>query len=231
MKRSLKTFAIAMLVVALLHGTSLAASVTLSPGDISGLDTNTVSFSNGDLTLTPTIGGAPATFNGNAARLGIDDQGSNANAFNDPDTDPNNGNEERLEFAFSSDSGLTGIAWDFSRADGPGPDDGVIITGFTADPGASVDAGASTEFPNSVSYNAGALNIQITGANFGGTIHALTLANPSASFGQTLLMTVTDTTQDGAQLAIRSISYEVIPEPTTLMLGSFATLMCLVRRK
>jgi len=217
----------ACLVLALVHGKASAAPVTLLPSDINGGDTNTASFSNGDITLTPFIGTTQDTFNGNATRLGIDNNGTNNNAFNDPDTDPNNGNEETLQFIFSSSVGLSGISWDFSRADGDSPS-GVNISGFTADPGASVTPGVSV-FPNSVSYNAGVLNIQILGENFGGNVDSLTLSNPSASFGQTLVLSAVDTDQGGAQLAIRSISY--VPEPTTLLLGGIAALCLVARRK
>jgi hypothetical protein len=114
-----------------LAGSASASIVTLTPGDINGEDTNTAVFDNGDVIMRALIGGAAATFNGNAARLGIDDQGTNANGFNDPDTDPNNGNEEMLEMAFSSTAGLTQMSWDFSRAAN------IEISGFLSDPGAS----------------------------------------------------------------------------------------------
>ena len=115
-----------------------SAIISLTPGDISGLDTSTSNFDNGEVSITPLVGTTVSTFNANAARLGIDGVGSNNNAFNDPDTDPNNGNEEKLQLVFQPTSGLTGISWDFSRADGPGANDGVLISGFTSDPGATI---------------------------------------------------------------------------------------------
>lgn len=180
-----------------------AAIVPLTPANINLGDTNTAGFSNADLTLTPLQGGNPATFNANATRLGIDDFGTNANAFNDPDVDPSNGNEEQLRFVFAANAGLTELGWDFSRADGPGANSGVFITGFSADPGATVSAGGGT-----ASYSNGKLTIKIPGSSFSGTLRTLTLANPGASTGATLLLSVTDEDQAGAQLAIRGISYE-----------------------
>ncbi|MEQ8211280.1 MAG: PEP-CTERM sorting domain-containing protein [Lacipirellulaceae bacterium] len=208
-----------------------AATVTLSPTDIHGNDTNTASFSNGDLTLTPFIGATQDTFNGNPTRLGLDNAGTNNNAFNDPDTDPNNGNEEILEFIFSPLAGLSQIVWDFSRADGPGPDDAVTISGFVSDPGATITPGVSVTNPNTVSFSGGVLSLDITGQNFGGALDSVTLANPGASAGQTLILKVTDTTQGGAQLAIRSISYETIPEPTSLVLFGLAGICMISRRR
>lgn len=181
-----------------------AGVVTLLPSDINLGDTNSSSFTNGNITLTPLRGGIVASFNGAAARLGIDDFGTNVNAFNDPDTIPNNGNEEQLQFEFASTAGLTGLSWDFARADGPDNRSGVNISGFSADPGAS----ATGPGLGAITYSNGTLNIQLSSAAFSNTDGVLTLSNPSASAGATLLMTVTDTTQAGAQLPITSISYE-----------------------
>ena len=116
---------------------SSAAVVTLLPADINGLDTTTASFSNVDVPLTPFVGGVASTFNGvptvteaaAAARLGIDGLGTNNNAFNDPDSTAGNGNDETLQLAFSATSALTGLTWDFARADGPLATDGVRISG------------------------------------------------------------------------------------------------------
>jgi hypothetical protein len=181
----------------------MAGTVTLTPATINGGNSATASYTDGNITLTPLQAGTPATFNSNAVRLGIDDFGTNANAFNDPDTNPNNGNEEQLGFEFAPNAGLTGLSWDYARADGPGANDGVIITGFATDPGASVTGPGA-----SVTYSNGTLNLQLTGGAFVETDGVLTLSNPGASAGETLLMTVTDTTQAGAQFPILSISYE-----------------------
>ncbi len=184
---------------------AFGAVVNLTPAIINQGNTATTSFTDASVTLTPYIGTTPDTFNANATRLGIDNHGTNNNAFNDIDTDPNNGNEEKLQMVFASNAGLTQISWDFARADGPGAQSGVIITGFTADPGATLSGGVGT---GTVTYNAGALLLKLPGAAFGGTAGFLKLASRGASAGQTLLLSVTDEDQAGAQIAIRGISYE-----------------------
>jgi hypothetical protein len=196
----------AVLALALLAAPAASAGiVSLTPGTINGLDTNTTQYSDANVTLTPLRSGTPATFNANAVRLGIDDFGTNANAFNDPDTDPNNGTEEQLRFEFAANAGLTTLSWDYSRADGPDTQSGVNISGFAFDPRVSLTGPGTSP----ATYNAatGTLNIQLSAAAFSDTDGVLTL-DPGASAGETLLMTVTDTTQAGAQLAVTGISYE-----------------------
>lgn len=212
MKPMRQTTRIAAIVPLLSLPLAHAVEVTLSPGTINNLDTATASYTDGNITLTPLVGGVPDTFNANNDRLGIDDQGTNVNAFNDPDTTAGNANDEQLELAFSLTSGLTGMSWDFARADGPAATDGIQISGFTSDPNA-VLTGPGT---SGLTYDAGSgtLTFQLSGAAFTGTDGVLTLNNPAASAGQTLLMTVHDSTQAGAQLPITSISFEDDLQPT-----------------
>lgn len=203
--------------------TALASTITLLPSDIHQNDTTTAQFADGNLTLTPLIGATPATFNGaDPGRLGIDDQGTNANAFNDPDTDPNNGNEEKLQFEFSATSGLTRIGWDFSRTN-------VAISGFTADPLASFsgnNAGLSAQ------YSGGILSFALPfSPAFSDSDGFLDLANPAASAGATLLLSVSDPNEAGAQLAITAIEYATgIPEPSALLLMAGGLVVAGLRR-
>jgi hypothetical protein len=220
------TASVRLLVVTLVWLAQLdsdAKTVTLLPSDINGGDTNTASFSNAHITLTPFIGSTQDTFNANATRLGIDNNGTNNNAFVDPDTDPNNDNDERLQFIFAADAGLSQIQWDFSRADGDAPS-GINISGFIADPVATLSGAVTTSPPPVYDAGTGTLNFQMTGTDFGNPPGFVDLANPSASFGQTLWMRVVDTDQVAPQLAIESISYVVIPEPSALLLGGLAVL-------
>lgn len=215
---------------------SQAAVTSLTPADINGGDTNRSTFTDGNITLNPLEAGVASTFNDNSVRLGIDDTptpagtiANNVNAFNDVDVDPNNGNEQQLEFIFAPTVGLSQIAYDFSRADGPGDDDGVIISGFTADPGVTFSVSNPNLFAvyNSV---AGAVRLNIPGGLFSGT-DVFVDFDPDASRGQTLLLKVTDTTQHGAQLAITGISYDVVPEPSIALLGGLGLLGLLRRRR
>jgi hypothetical protein len=219
--------------------TASGAVVTLTPDQINGGDTNTAMFDNGEVMLTPFIGASQATFNGGSARLGIDDQGTNANAFNDPDTDPNNGNEEMLVFNFVPTSGLTQLSWDFSRASGDGMTGGVAISGFLADPLASF-AGRSSDPDGAVpdlnaSYDSvtGTLFFQIPfEIGFANEDGILNLANAAASAGAELTLKVFDEDQAGAQLAITSISYEnAIPAPASLALVGLGGLVLARRRR
>lgn len=216
-----------ILFLCLIGTSSHAALVSLTPGTISGGVATTLTFTDGNITLSGFIGSVATAFNNNPTRLGI--PGTNANAFNDPDTNPNNGNEQKLQFAFNSTSGLTMFMWDFSRADGPGADSGVSITGFSADPGASFSgnvAGISS------TYSAGILRFNIPGATFADADGIITFSNPGASSGQTLLLKVTDEDQAGAQLAITGIQYDnAVPEPSSLLLPALAGLALAVRRR
>lgn len=208
-------------VVALSTAPACAVVTSLTPDLISLNDTETTSFTDGNLTLTPFLGETPTTFNGNATRLGVDDAGtSNANAFNDPDTDPANGNEEILEFIFAPGIGLSQIAYDFARADGPGPNDGVFISGFLADPfvNFTLDDAPFTDARLTTSYDAltGTVELDIPGALFNGNDIQVNFGRVAASEGQTLSLVATDTTQAGAQFPITSISYDDDFDPLPL---------------
>jgi hypothetical protein len=205
--------------------------VTLTPGDINGGDTNTAMFDDGSLQLVPLIGDTATTFNANAARLGVDNNGTNLNAFNDIDTDPNNNNDERLSFSFAATSGLTQISWDFSRADGA--DSGVFITGFASDPGASF-TGNTAGFTSSFDAMTGTLSFELPNPpGFSNDDGFLNLSNPLASAGQTLELRVIDTDLAGAQLAITSISYNnnVVPEPSSIFVLISCCLAGVARRR
>lgn len=208
----------ATIVIAGLSGAASASIVTLTPDVINGGDTNTAVYDNGEIRLSALVGGVAATFNANAARLGIDGQGTNNNAFNDPDTDPNNGNEEMLRMEFAATAGLTQIGWDFSRASN------VSISGFLSDPGASFSGqfsdpnGIEPDLSSTYDAMSGTLSFALPfNISFGNNDGFLDLANAAASAGATLTLKVTDIEQAGAQLAITTLSYDnAVPGPAVL---------------
>lgn len=200
-----------------------AAIINLTPSDIHGDDTTTASFTDGNLTLTPFVrdaSGTPVqnTFNAISARLGIDGNGTNNGSFADADTIVGNAGDELLTFEFSANSGLNSISYDFSRADGPGANDGVVISGFLADPGVTF----SVSDPNLFAVydaSAGSVRLNLPGTLFNGNVEVISFT-PGTSAGQTLTLTVNDTTQAGGQFAIAGISYDndtvAIPEPSSV---------------
>lgn len=200
-----------------------AGIVSLTPTDIHGDDTTTASFSDGALTITPFVhdgtGFAQDTFNGNPARLGIDNNplGTNNNGITDGDVIVGNAGDEALEFDFAAGFGLSRLSYDFSRADGPGANDGVVFSGFTANPVVEFSVADANLF--AVWNGVDAVRVNIPGSLFGGAVVDINFTNPAASDGQTIFMTANDTTQAGAQLAIRSIAYSSIPEPSSLALA------------
>jgi hypothetical protein len=214
---TLRTCLFGLLAIACAN-TAHAQIIKLEPATINVGDTTTTSFTDAFVTLTPFLGGVADTFNGGTApRLGMDSVGSNANAFNDPDGVAGNEDDESLQFVFASGAGLEEISYDFSRADGPDAGDGVIITGFLANPNVTFSVDDENLF---AVYDAvaGSVRLNIPGTLFGGT-EVFIGFNASASDGQTLLMTVNDSTQANAQFAIRSISYNTAPVAPVTLLG------------
>lgn len=211
-----------------------AATINLTPTDVSGVDTNTAQFSDGQLTITPFVhdgtGFVQDTFNGNAARLGIDNNGTNNNAVADNDDVVGNAGDEAFEYAFSPTAGLSKITYDFSRAFAAGTNDGVVFTGFRSNPNVTFsivepDLFAIWEAASST------LRLNIPGRLFGGAQVDINFNNVNASVGETIFMTVNDTSQAAPQLAIRGISYDIVPEPASLSIVCLAGIAMLVRRK
>lgn len=237
MKTTLCHLSLSLLGISCLPATIIA----FTPAQITGEDTTTTSFSDGNVTLTPFIGTTEATFNASPApvnnpagprRLGIDDNDTNGNGFNDPDTDPDNGNDERLQFAFAPTVGLNSITYDFSRADGV--NGGVFISGFLADPQISfsvADPGLFAEFDDTT----GTARIVIPGSLFPTGVDTTINFNPATSAGETLLLRVVDTDQANAQLAILGITIDddvqPIPEPSSVALLALGGLGLLRRRR
>lgn len=123
---------------------------------------------------------------------------------------------------------MTQISFDFSRANGPGPGDGVFISGFSADPGAVI-----TGEGNVVSFSDGVLELDLS--SFATEDDTLTLSNAVESAGQTLLLTVGDSSSNDSQFAITGIQYDndvfAVPEPSSTALLGLGGLALLLRRR
>lgn len=207
------------------NSNSFGAVVLLTAADINGADTNRTFFDNGEIRLTPLIRDAagvpqPATFNANAARLGIDGNGTNNNAFNDANTTFGDLGDELLRFELGPTSALTQISYDFSRANGSTPNSGIFISGFLSNPNVT---GSGNLTATTQSFNATTNTLRLLTNSFSGTATFINF-DPQASVGQTLTLRINDEGQAGAQLAIRSISYDnaivAIPEPSSVaMIG------------
>lgn len=202
-----------LIVAPFLAATSVSAQlITLTPLQIHGGDTTTASFSNADLTITPTRGGVSdgITFNADAVRLGIDGfpgQGENPNAFSEADDIFGNGNEEGFILELSESVSLTQIAFDFSSFAGSNPTDGLQISGFVSDPGASLAGFGAGNAGNTVTFADGTVTVIFTNS-FGDPETFLNFENLEASSGQTLTATVGDSIPASiSQLAVISISY------------------------
>jgi hypothetical protein len=81
------------------------------------------------------------------------------------------------------------------------------------------------------SYNASLNSIFVDHPWDGGNLTTLDLSNLCASAGQTLRITTNDSTQATPQAPMISITYDVIPEPSTLALLVMGAGLALVRRR
>jgi hypothetical protein len=152
------------------------------------------------------------------------------NGVNDDDGDPATGNDrEAIDIILDPTVGLIQIQFQWTRADGPLPTDGVQISGFVADPGVALSGGSGTA---TASFDAGLGSIFINHPWDGGNITTVDFSNLAASAGQTLRIGTNDSTETGPQAPMTSISYAIIPEPSTLaLLGIGAGLMRIRRRR
>jgi hypothetical protein len=178
----------------------------------------------GDTAVTPN-----ALINSNNLQfLGVLSTSGNVNSINDADGAFGGVDQERLRLTLDSGYGLSAFDWAWTRADGPLTTDGISISGFLADPGATFSGGITgTPF-----YSAGVLNFQVAGADFSGTVRTVSFANLAASDGASLEIVVADSTQAGPQLTPRSFTVAVVPEPSAFaLLGLGAVGLLGMRRR
>ena len=113
-------------------------------------------------------------------------------------------NTETMKLQLSPGVGLTGFGDIYTRAV-------ISISGFTSDPGLNI--GANPGVLGS-SYGAGALTLNLDWN--GGGARDFTLANPSASAGQLLSISLDFAT--APQWAVTHLDYAVVPEPSSMAL-------------
>lgn len=207
-----------LILLGLFTTASHAATIT-APDITSGSSSFTTS--DGLVTLTPY---SDVTGTGTVSTIGTGvnffGPGSD-NKISDTDGNPaTTGDREALDIELAATVSLSGISFRWTRAAGASPD-GVVISGFLADPGASTSSGVG------ITYSAGSLFLNY--AWDAGTIRSFTFSNLAASQGETLRVTVTDVDNAGPQATINTITY--VPEPSVAILGALGALGLLRRRR
>jgi hypothetical protein len=213
---------------------ALSLSVSLSQAAViaaASITNGSSSYTTPDsmVTLTPysTVTGA-----GTIGTFGVSVPADPSLAFFGPGTDnkvadtdgdsTTTNDREAVDITLDATVGLSGITLRWTRAAGAAPD-GVVISGFTADPGATTSTGVG------LTYNSGSLFLNYSWD--AGTVRAFNFSNLNASNGQTLRFSVTDADNPGPQATINSISYDTIPEPSSALLTALAGLALLRRRR
>jgi hypothetical protein len=202
-----------------------AQSATISHTNITA---GTSSFTSADanLTLAPyAAGGGAGTFGSTSGCcIGVSG-GTNGSGIDDVDGNPlTTADRERMDISLASDAVLDNIGFIFTRADGPLPTDGIVISGFASNPLATVD-------PASVPATYANGSLYINHGWRGGAVTTVSFANIGATVGRTLSIEVNDSNQGGPQVVINNLNYSIVPEPSTLLLGALASLLTFGRKR
>lgn len=189
----MRTLAIILASIALSLPTQAASVV---PGDISSGVSPTFTTGDGLLTLNGYSDSAfavPAnlTSSGPGTWFGV----GGGDALNGTET---------MTLQLAPGVGLTGIGDIWTRAV-------ISISGFTSDPGLNIGANPGVL---GTSYSAGVLSLNLDWN--GGAARDFTFANPSASAGQLLSVSLDFAT--APQWAITHLDYAVVPEPSSIAL-------------
>lgn len=181
------------------------------------------SFTTGDakVTLTPLAAGGGAGVFGatSGCCIGVSG-GTNGSGVDDADGNPATaGDRERLDVTLSADVWLNEMGFIFTRANGPLATDGIAISGFLSDPGATLDASAASAGVTAA-YDSGTLYVNHGWR--GGAVSVVSFANSAASLGQTLSIAANDSDEPGPQVVVNRLSYTVVPEPSTIAVAAVA---------
>ena len=183
----------------------------------------------GKMTLTPfAAGGGAGTFGATSGCcIGVHG-GANNGAIGDADGSPITVNDrEWIDVTLAGDAALAEIGFIFTRANGPLPTDGIVISGFASDPLASLDPAAAAGV--TASFDSGMLYVNHGWR--GGAVSMVSFANSAASLGQTLSIEANDSDEPAPQVVINTLSYTVVPEPASLVLAGVAAALLIKRRK
>lgn len=206
------------LLMAFALGASSASAVTITGATTQNAGAN-FTTTDGLLTLSafnstnPDVAGVF-----NTGDFGIGVSGTNEAALN---------NTQAIDWAFGSTVGLSQLQFQFSRVNGPLATDGLRIAGFLSDPGAT-DGGS---FFEDVRWDEGSKSVFVEIGTYDGTARILNFASPFQSAGQTLRMNMLDSDLADPQVAITSMSYDVIPEPSGIALLLVSGLGLTLRRR
>ena len=217
MRFTLSALLAALLVVG--SATRCVEAAAIVPGDLTNGDA-TYTTPDGKVTLTPfAAGGGAGTLGVAGCCFGVTG-GTNNVAVTDGDGDPlTAADREVLDIALAADTYLADLNFIFTRANGPDADDGIEISGFLANPGASLDAGATGDGVTT-SYSAGTLYVNHGWR--GGNVTTVSFSNSLASFGQTITIGANDSDETAPQAALNGIGYQAIPEPASCFLAGVA---------
>lgn len=206
-----------------------ADAATISHTNITG-GSSSFTSADGKLTLTPLAAGGGAGVFGatSGCCIGVNG-GANSGGVDDIDGSPITTNDrERMDIGLASDAVLTSIGFIFTRANGPLPTDGIVISGFSTNPGASLDSAAATA-GITATYNSG--TVYVNHGWRGGAVSVVSFANATASRGQLLSIESNDSNEMNPQVVVNNLSYAVVPEPSTLLLAGLAMVFVTRRKK
>ncbi|RIK84338.1 MAG: hypothetical protein DCC67_05015 [Planctomycetota bacterium] len=199
--------------------------------DHTSITAGAVSYTTADakVTLTPFAagGGAGAFGPTSGCCIGVNG-GTNNGGVDDADGKPDTaGDRERLDITLSANVWLNEIGFIFTRANGPLPTDGIVISGFLSDPAATLDPAAASAGVTST-YDSGTLYVNHGWR--GGAVSVVSFANAGASLGRTLSIAVNDSNEASAQAVVNQLSYTVVPEPSAFVMAGIGALVLGARR-
>lgn len=221
----------------LMSGVCNSQAASFNDSDIPGGGPSSFTSSDGLVSLTPLLGGAPATIGGGGSGCCF---GIGNDQVNDVDGNPaTTADQEAMVFALDPDVVLNSLSFIWTRATGDSPtdlDEGIRISGFLSDPLVSyysednpVGTLNNLSEVNVVGYSAGTLVLNHGWR--GGAVTVFEFGNTAATRGQTLTLTVADRDESNPQANLRTVTYSTVPEPSSGLICGIGALLSLVWRR